>query len=301
MKWSTALQYKLEYGLFRLIVETVRLFPVDTSAEISGRIWKNIAPRTRRHKRALENLKIAFPDKSDDEREKIALSMWENLGRVMAETMQMDKILSDSKRVHLCPNSVLKYDSDEDAPIVVVSLHTGNWELTMSPLTAAGLNPGAVYRLVKNPYVDKYIRKIRTELYPGGLFAKGKARALGINAGQKTARKLINYIRKGGRLGVLCDLHDKQGLSVNFFGQNAKSTPMPAMMARKMGSRIWLMRCVRIGSKTQFRIELKELEIPHTADTKNDIFNITSNIQAQFEDWIRQYPEQWMWSNRRWS
>ena len=35
-----------------------------------------------------------------------------------------------------------------------VSLHMGNWELAIWPFTLAGNNPAAVYRTVKNPYVD---------------------------------------------------------------------------------------------------------------------------------------------------
>jgi KDO2-lipid IV(A) lauroyltransferase len=33
----------------------------------------------------------------------------------------------------------------------------------------------------------------------------------------------------------------------------------------------------------------------------DDIKSITAAMQAEFEAWIRETPEQWMWSNRRWS
>ena len=58
-----------------------------------------VAPYDRRHQRALDNLAIAFPEKSLAEREAIALGMWENLGRVMAETMQIDRIIADPERI----------------------------------------------------------------------------------------------------------------------------------------------------------------------------------------------------------
>ncbi len=301
MKWSKRLRYRTEYILFRTIVGFVRLFSVDTAATISGKIWRSIAPLNRRHKRALTNLELAFPEKTAREREKIALQMWENLGRVMAETMQLDRILTDARRVSFVNRDVLDRSDLASDPIMLVSLHTGNWELAVSPFTEAGFNPGAVYRLVDNPHIDRYVRKIRRKLYPAGLFAKGGEDADGKSSGQKTAKLLINFVRKGGRLGVLCDLYDRKGTAVPFFGKPARSTPIPAMMARKMGSSIWLLRCVRVLKKTQFKIELKELKVSYTDDSREDIRGITEAIQAQFEEWIREYPEQWMWSNRRWS
>jgi len=169
----------------------------------------------------------------------------------------------------------------------------------MWPLAQAGIQPAAVYRLVKNPFVDLYLRSKRTALYPGGLFAKGRAK--GVLAGHDTARMIGSYLRQGGRLGFLCDLFDAKGIPVPFFGHPAPSTPFPAMLARRLGARMWVGRCIRIDNKCRFAVEIKELKVPRTDDADSDIRAITVAMQAQFEEWIREYPEQWMWSNRRWS
>ena len=94
-------------------------------------------------------------------------------------------------------------------PVLIVTMHMGNWELGMWPITLAGVRPAGVYRLVKNPYVDRYLRAQRKELYPGGLFGRG--RAAGQDEGQKTARLIMDYVRQGGRLGFISDLYDAQG------------------------------------------------------------------------------------------
>ena len=41
--------------------------------------------------------------------------------------------------------------------------------------------------------------------------------------------------------------------------------------------------------------------MPRTANQGEDVRAIMAAMQAQFEVWIREAPEQWMWSNRRWS
>ena len=294
------MRYRAEYLALKGLIGFVRLFPLDTGVAISAKIWRLVAPYQRRHKRALANLKLAYPEKSDAEREAIALDMWENLGRVMAETMQLDRIMAEPERVKIASQAVFERYRDKIGPAIGVSLHMGNWELAIWPLTMAGAKPAAVYRTVKNPYVDQLLRDQRKELYPGGLFGKGKVEGSRAE-GQKTARLIMDYVRRGGRLGMVCDLFDQHGLPVPFFGHDARSFTIPGMIARRVGARIWMARCLRVGKRTQFTIELKELKVPRTKDKAEDIRQITAAMQAQYEAWIREAPEQWMWSNRRWS
>ncbi len=131
----------------------------------------------------------------------------------------------------------------------------GNWELSIWPFVAANANPAAVYRSVNNPYVDQYLRWQRRDLYPGGLFGRGKVEGEH-GDDQKTARILTDFVRRGGRLGLVCDLYDRSGLPVPFFGTEAKTQAIAAMIARRVGSRIWMSRCKRVGTESRFDIEI---------------------------------------------
>jgi KDO2-lipid IV(A) lauroyltransferase len=291
------LRYRLEYLALRVIVALVRAAPIDVGVNVSAKAWRIIAPYDRRHQRALDNLAIAFPEKSPEQREAIALAMWENLGRVMAETMQIDRIVADPGRVVIASNKVFGRYQNKLGAAIGVTLHMGNWELAAWPLTVAGNNPAAVYRTVHNPYVDRYLRETRKLLYPGGLLGKGRNR----EEGQTTARLIMDFVRQGGRLGLVCDLHDRTGLEVPFFGRPARSVTIPAIIARRVGARIWMARCLRVGKQSRFQIELKELKVRRSANQADDVKWITAEMQKQFEAWVREAPEQWMWSNRRWS
>jgi len=232
------LRQRAEYLGLRLIAAVVRAMPLDVGANVSGKLWRLIAPLNRRHQRALQNLAIAFPAKTPREREAIASAMWENLGRVMAETMQIDRIIADPDRIKLMPATerVFARYKNKMGAAVGVTLHMGNWELAIWPLTITGGNPAAVYRSVNNPYVDRYLRDQRRDLYPGGLFGRG--RAAGQDETQKTARLIMDYVRQGGRLGFISDLYDANGIEVPFFGHPAKSMPIAAMIARRVGARL---------------------------------------------------------------
>ncbi len=294
-------RYRIEYWLLRLIAGLVRSVPIEVGANVSGKIWRVVAPYDRRHRRALENLAIAFPEMSLAEREATARDMWENLGRVMAETMQIDRVIADPDRIQLTPLTAKVFERyrNKMGAAIGVTLHMGNWELAAWPMTVAGNNPAAVYRTVKNPYVDRYLRQLRRKLYPGGLLGKGRIDG-SPEEGQKTARQIMDFVRQGGRLGLVCDLHDRTGIPVPFFGRPARSVTIPAMIARRVGARIWLSRCLRIGKESRFQIELKELKVPRTANQADDVKWITTEMQKQFEAWIREVPEQWSWNHRRW-
>jgi KDO2-lipid IV(A) lauroyltransferase len=189
--------------------------------------------------------------------------------------------------------------SSKLGPLIGVSMHMGNWELAIWPFVEANANPAAVYRSVNNPYVDRYLRYQRRNLYPGGLFGRGTVEG-DHGDDQRTARLLTDFVRNGGRLGIVNDLYDRRGMPVPFFGKPAKTMPIAAMIARRLGTRIWMSRCMRIGTSSRFQIELKELRVPRTANTSDDIRTIMTEMQKQFEIWVRDRPEQWMWSNRRW-
>jgi KDO2-lipid IV(A) lauroyltransferase len=254
----------------------------------------------KRHRRALDNLAIAFPEKPQAERVRIATAHWENLGRVMAETLHIDKIIHDPSRIRIERPETFRRYREKMGPIIGVSLHMGNWELAIWPLVRSGKKPAAVYRSVNNPYVDAFVRAQRRELYPGGLFGRGKVEGdHGDN--QRTARLITDFVRRGGQLGIVCDLYDRTGIEVPFFGKDARTQAIAGMIARRVGARIWMSRCLRIGQESRFCIELKELRVPRTANQSEDVRQIMAAMQRQYEAWIREAPEQWMWSNRRWS
>ena len=296
------LQYRLEYAALRLVIGIVRALPLEAATAISARTWRLLAPiiNPKRHNRALDNLRVAFPEKSEEERRTIALKHWENLGRVMVETMQIDKIIKQPERIHIENVATFLRYRDKLGSAVGVSLHMGNWELAAWPMTTAGGNPAAVYRSVNNPYVDRYLRYQRKDLYPGGLFGRGKVDG-DHDDNHRTGRIITDFVRKGGRLGLVCDLYDRTGIPVPFFGKPARTQAIGAMIARRVGARIWMARCLRVGTSSNFRIDLKELRVPRSENASADVRWVMTAMQEQYETWIREAPEQWMWSNRRWS
>jgi Kdo2-lipid IVA lauroyltransferase/acyltransferase len=266
------MRFWLEYALLRLIAGLVRLMPLELATRLSAKCWRTLAPHVsaKRHQRALENLRIAFPHMSEDERLAIRAAHWENLGRVMVETIQIDRLARDSARFEVINSTILARYGSELGAAVGVSLHMGNWEFAIWPFVVACANPAALYRTVNNPHIDRYLREKRSVLYPGGMFARGKVEGER-GDDHRTARAVTDFVRRGGRLGIVCDQHYGRGIPVRFFGRDARPQPIAAIIARRVGARLWMARCVRIGTESRFRIEIKELRVPRSANPAADI------------------------------
>lgn len=292
------LKHRVHYALFFVSLGLLRVLPLDWSVSLVAGFWSIMGRRPKRHAQALANLKRAFPDMTDAERERIALAMWDNMGRVVAETMLLDRILKQPERMEIVNQAHVTSLMSESRPQIGVTLHMGNWEFAAFGCAACGGKPAGVYRQLANPYVDRTLRKHREHLYTGGLFTKGDVHDKS-PGGQRTARLMTDFVRKGGQLAFVIDQVDRRGIAIPFLDGEAKFTPVPAMIARHVGARIWVARSMRIGNKTRFRIELKELEVPRTNDRRADIRAATAAIFSQFEAWIREAPEQWLWFNTR--
>jgi Kdo2-lipid IVA lauroyltransferase/acyltransferase len=295
------LHLRLEYAALRAITGLARLLPLRLAVSWSATLWRILAPRLnpKRHLMALENLRIAFPEKSGSERLAICVAHWENLGRVIAETMQIDRLLADPSCIEIPDHHLLARYCDKLGPAIGVSLHMGNWELAIWPLVVAGANPAALYRAIDNPYVDEYLRAKRQALYPAGLIGRRRTDA-GPLDDLRTAHRLMHHVRGGGRVGIICDQYYRRGIPVRFFGRITLAQPIAAIIARRLGSRVWMARCRRIGTDSRFSIEIKELRVPRTANQADDVRWVLAEMHRQFEGWIREAPEQWMWSHRIW-
>ncbi len=283
-----SLQYRIEFAVFCAAAALARALPLERASTLSGRIWRWIAPLSKRHARALQHLRLAFPEKSDGDRQAIALDMWETLGRIFGESFHLDEIL-DSDRIVFENLDELVADGRCAHGVVGCSAHLGNWEIAASLSGNFGSQALGIYQRVKNPLVDERIRSMRARLYPGGLLAKSQA--AGIAA--------IRHVKSGGTLVMLADLRDRNGYPAPFFGRPAPSTTFPALVARTLNRPLLAVAVVREPG-VRFRIRGEFVDVPRTDDRAADIERGTENLQRKLEDFVRANPSQWMWAHRRW-
>ncbi|MEZ5818192.1 MAG: lipid A biosynthesis acyltransferase [Hyphomicrobiaceae bacterium] len=293
-----SLKHRLEYAALVAVLALARCVSVERLAAIGAVLMRAVGPRLRQNRRALSNLAIAFPEKSESERSRIARAMWANMGRTFAETLVLDRLLADPNRIRIVDRDAWASRAEEPGPIVGCTLHMGNWELAIRPFGIFGRPPTGVYKPLDNPLIDAWLKETRGALFPGGLLAKGD-REDSDGSGQRTARRLIDRARSGGTLGFVVDHFDRRGEPLPFLGRTSRFTTAPAGIARHLGARVWLGRCLRVGETSRFVYEIREVAVDRTKDKKADATALMAEIFAVFGEWIREHPEQWMWWNTR--
>ena len=292
------IKHRVEFALVWIAIKLFRLLPMRVGVGFVPAVCRTVGPWLRQNRRALENLAIAFPDRSPQAHQAIARAMWANMGRVFAETFYIDRILADPTRLEITNEPHWRAEMQAASSQVGVTAHIGNWELAIWRMTKFGLAPAGVYRPLANPYFDRLLREQRAPLYPSGLLGKGAETEAG--SGHKTARLLVDHVRQSGAIGFVSDHYERRGVVVPFMGRHTRVTPVPAMIARHLGARVWMGRCRRIGTESRFRLDLTEVPLPKTSARTADTKALTAAMFAVFEGWIRENPEQWMWWNTRW-
>ena len=274
----------------------LKLFPADAAintTEKFGRFLGMIFPRT---KVARKNLKHAFPEKSDEEIEQILRDMWGNLSRTAAEYAYLDKIFDfddqnpSQGRFEIAGIENFTKLAELDGPAICFTAHTGNWELLPVGSAAYGVNITALFRPPNNKYIAERVLAARTT--SSGHLVPSKAGA---------AWALARIMDKGGKVGLLIDqYYTRRGIDIDFFGRTTKANPLLAKLARQYDCPVFPARCIRLPNG-RFRLELQApLDIPRKDNGDIDADLLTQMINSKVEEWVREYPEQWLWLHRRW-
>jgi KDO2-lipid IV(A) lauroyltransferase len=288
MKFLKGLRFRLEFAVLWLAMIVARAMPIQAASWLSGKLWRFIAPGLSRQTRALANLELAFPEKSLPERKAIAAAMWENLGRTFAESFRIET-LTKSDRIVFEPAEDFDEVASGSKPFIVCGLHLGNWEVLAHGGQRLGVSLIGVYQRPSNPHVEVLIRRIREPLYKEGLTPKTPM----------AARVLLRAIKEGGSPCFLADLRDDNGPFVPFFGQPARSTVFPALLARTTGVPLYAGAAFRRPG-ARFSIRIAPISMPQTNNSAADALAATKTLHRQFEAFIREAPEQWMWAHRKW-
>ena len=282
------LRHLAEYALARGLCELFGALPLDWASALGGGLGRALGPRLAISNRARANLARAFPDRGAAEREAIVAGMWAHLGRVLAEYPHLARIADPGGgRVEIVGGEHIAALRDDGAGAVCIGGHIGNWEIL--PLVAAreGLPLVNVYRAPNNPLVARLLRRLRG----GGVFHP---------KGPEASRAAVAALRRGGHIGVLVDQKLNEGVLAPFFGRDAMTATTPARLAARFGVPLACFRVERLGD-ARFRYTVHPpLELPRDGDGGVDAAAAAREMNAIFEGWIRERPEQWLWLHRRW-
>lgn len=285
------LRYWLEAALFFAFMALFRLLGLDRASAVGGWIGRHLGPLLGSDRTARENLALAFPDKSESERDAIRLAMWDNLGRVVAEYPHLAKFSPHGPDARITVEFHTDFTPDK-APgqaAMFLSGHLANWEMMPILGRQLGYEGATVVRPPNNPVVARYIERQRGLNGPPMQIAKHAA-----------VRRMIAMLKGGKVLYMLVDQKNNEGLAAPFFGRDAMTTPAPAALALKMKARILIASNRRLAG-SRFHVTVHPgPDFTPSGDETADIQRLTEILTARIEDIVRAEPAQWLWIHRRW-
>ncbi|WP_394691944.1 lipid A biosynthesis lauroyl acyltransferase [Hoeflea sp.] len=278
------------------LLKLISLLPANKAIGFVDRVARRIGPMTSRHRLALANLERAFPDKTDDERQQIALDMWGNMARLAAEYVFLDQIFdfdpdaTEPGRIEVEGIDIFVKLRDSGKPFIVFTAHTGNFELLPIAAATYGLDVMALFRPPNNPYIArKVLAARRTSM---GYLVPSRAGA---------AFTLARRLEAGGGVGMLVDQKFHKGAKTRFFDLEAQTNPLLAKLVRQFDCEVYPARSVRLADGRHRLIVEPAVTIPRKADGSVDVTATSQMLNDKVESWVREYPGQWQWFHDRWN
>jgi KDO2-lipid IV(A) lauroyltransferase len=284
----------LAVGLLRFL----HLFDPDKLADFAGWLLRTLSPWLPENRTGRANLVAAFPEKSPAEIDRILRGVWDNLGRLGAEFVQLDRIWdwdpahpNRIKRIVITRDNIDRWMimANDGKPALVFAAHLANWELPAICAATYKLDSAVLYRRPNIPAIARWLSETR-------------ATTMGemINTSLDAPIRIAQALERGAHVGMLVDQYYTRGVEVTFFGRKTMANPLLARLARHFDCPIYGTRVVRLPGH-KLRPELtEEIRPVRDADGKIDIAGTMQVVTSMIEGWIREYPEQWLWLHRRW-
>ena len=247
-----------------------------------------------RRRVVLENLRLAFPEKSEAERRDIARKTYRNLGQM----------IPDFLRVPFLPREEIErmfvYDGWEKLEaarakgegLIACTGHFGNFDLLAAAHTLKGLPITMISRQMGKSGANDLWRSIRR---------RSGVEDLVITKGS-TLSAAIRSVKAGRVLGYVNDQNQplRHAIFPTFFGMPAATAPTPAVLAIRSGAAVLFCLSVPLGDGRHKVIFEGPLAPPDTNNRDRDVLAFMQDLNDRLERWVRVYPDRWYWLHRRW-
>jgi Kdo2-lipid IVA lauroyltransferase/acyltransferase len=284
----------LTYRVLVLSVWMLSTIPFRTGqrlGSLAGCLFSTL--RFGRRRVAVNGLRTAFPDLTDEEIEDLYRRVVSHFGRMIFEIPHILRLNRDNLNRYVVFEHPERLERAlvKGKGVLVLTGHFGNWELMSAAISLRMKDRTAVVaRPLDYEPADRVLRRIRTrfgtEIIP---------KTMGL-------RRMLKVLHANNGVGVLLDQNVDwyDGVFVPFLGRPACTNKGLALVALKTGSPVIPVFSVR---RTDGRFSVmfgEEVPVRHTGDRTKDIEDATAEFTGVIEWYIRQYPDHWFWFHRRW-
>ena len=282
------IKYFFEFIFIITFFFIFKIIGYKNASNLGEIIGKKIGPFFRSKSKILENLESSNIGKSEKEREAIIENMWGNYGRILSEYVFLKKFRENNLNdfLEIEGSEILDQIKEKNEQVVFISGHFNNFELMAMEIEKAGINLCAIYRPLNNPFLNIIMENIRKKYICKNQIKKGKS----------GTRNLIELFKKNFSVALMIDQRVSEGETIDFFGNPAKTTTIPAQLVKKYNCRVVP---VYIERKNKYYFKLT-FQNPLKFHDNSSIKEISIELNQILEKMILKNPEQWIWTHDRW-
>ena len=264
-----------------------KLLGYKISSNLGQLIGKLFGPLFRSKKLIIKNLKKSNISIKQNYME-VANNVLGNYGRIFSEYPFL-KSFRDGKLnnfIEISGKNYLENILKEKKRAVFVSGHFNNFELMAMQIEKSGIELSAIYRPLNNIFLNKIMEKIRKKYICKNQIKKGMA----------GTRQIIKNLKKGSSVALMIDQRVREGSKVEFFGNLATTTTIPAQLIKKYKCELVPIYIER-KEKHYFKMHISK---PIKVNSKKTSEEITLFLNSVLEKMILKNPDQWIWTHDRW-
>jgi Kdo2-lipid IVA lauroyltransferase/acyltransferase len=247
----------------------------------------------KQQKTAEFNLRLAFPDWTDEQRKDATRRMVRNLGWMAAEFARLPRLTKENI------DNVVILDGHENFlegqgrgnGVLYLTGHIGAWELSSFAHAVYGYPLHFMARPLDNKRLDALVNEYRCFSGNRPIFKN------------ESARVMLKILKDAGTVGILADQNTMpaEGAFVDFFGKLACTTTGLARVALHTGAAVVPGYAYWDESIQKYRLRFEPpVELIRTGDIERDVFENTQRFAKVIEEIIRKHPDQWVWVHKRW-
>ncbi len=284
----------LSFIALRILVMFLYLFDVETNLNTAcflGRLlWKYYH---RGRKRALDNLRASFPEKSEQWLRRTGQRSFEHIAMLAIDVLFTPRLVKKNNWRHYSRFKTAeraKWMMKEGKGMLMVAGHYSNFEIMGYMLGLFGYNIYSIARPLDNRFINKYLYDVRRRAGQKIIDKKGAAELMS---------KLTS---KGATLCFIVDQDaGRKGIFVDFFGRKASTYKSIALLAITTNTPIGVGYSRRVDNRFFFEIGVNRIITPDEwADKEDPLQWITAEYTSAIEQFVREDPTQYWWLHRRW-
>jgi KDO2-lipid IV(A) lauroyltransferase len=244
-----------------------------------------------RKKIVLANLRNSFPDKEENEIRDVARKFYRHFNDVIMEILKLTTLSTRNleKRLKFSNPDVLNDYYKQGKSVLVVAAHFNNWEWSLGLSKVSPHQPIVIYKPLNNKYFDRFFRKTRER--HGSILIPMR----------DTIRRIIAD-RQEGKLALYGFVSDQSTIWeetqywTTFLNQLTPVHLGIEKIALKTGFPVVYVH-IRKVKRGYYEIDTLKL---FDDVTGLDEHEITEKHVRMLENYIKEKPEQWLWTHRRW-